>query len=241
MYIFLSSIIVLIAVLIFSYAFYAEKKVLDFISLASALVSIILAIITIIYSFVVNGQTAEQIDELTTTAKKLHNVAKKVDEATDSYKDTASSLEDNLSLILVRLDRKIDDTKKMLSDLTNNSEIHPNFEKEISPKMVENFVQTSSIVGVSAMYACVKSKEYNTPFTLDGIIDGSRYADYSSGYLIAARSVGLLDLSIDTEEHITVKQYHSALKSHIDKYIAKCNRIKRYIEKIDKYFDEKDK
>lgn len=243
MYIFLSSIVVLIAVLIFSYAFYTEKKVLDFISLASALVSIILAIITIIYSFVVNGQTAGQIDELTTTAKSLHDVAKKVDEATASYKGTASSLEDNLSLILVRLDRKIEDTKKILGDLTNNSEIQPNFGKEISHKMVENFVQTSSIVGVSAMYACVKSEEYNTPFTLDCIIEDSRYADYSNGYLIAARSAGLLDLSINAQGRIvTVKKCHSALKSHIDNYIKGQVRIKCYIEKIDEYFDEnKDK
>lgn len=51
-YIFISGILTVLAIAIFSYAFYSNRTVLDFISLASALISIILAIVTIIYSFI---------------------------------------------------------------------------------------------------------------------------------------------------------------------------------------------
>lgn len=54
-YIFISGILTVLAIAIFSYAFYSNRTVLDFISLASALISIILAIVTIIYSLPIGG------------------------------------------------------------------------------------------------------------------------------------------------------------------------------------------
>ena len=50
-YIYYASILSIFTISIFSYCFYGNRNVLDFVSLASALISIILAIITIIYSF----------------------------------------------------------------------------------------------------------------------------------------------------------------------------------------------
>ena len=98
-YIFLSSIVVLIAVLIFSYAFFANKDVLDFMSLASALVSIILAVITIIYSFVVNGQSTKQVDKLISTSENLRTTVRSVGEVTRLYKESANDLQGDVMIL----------------------------------------------------------------------------------------------------------------------------------------------
>lgn len=60
-YIYYASILTLIGIIVFSNAFYGNRNVLDFVSLASALISIILAVVTILYSFYSNSQSAGQI------------------------------------------------------------------------------------------------------------------------------------------------------------------------------------
>ena len=49
MYMFMSGVVVFVMVMIFSHAFYDNRNVLDFISLASALISIILAVIRFLF------------------------------------------------------------------------------------------------------------------------------------------------------------------------------------------------
>lgn len=77
-YIYYASILSIFAISIFSYCFYGNRNVLDFISLASALISIILAVITIIYSFYGNSQSASQVETLNKAAesvkKRLHHM-----------------------------------------------------------------------------------------------------------------------------------------------------------------------
>ena len=69
-YIFISGILTVLAIAIFSYAFYSNRTVLDFISLASALISIILAIVTIIYSFYTNGRSIGQAGRRSTKSNQ---------------------------------------------------------------------------------------------------------------------------------------------------------------------------
>lgn len=69
-YIYYASILTLLGIVAFSNAFYGNRNVLDFVSLASALISIILAVVTILYSFYSNSQSAGQIE----TLKKLQIV-----------------------------------------------------------------------------------------------------------------------------------------------------------------------
>lgn len=71
---------------------------MDFVSLASALISIILAIITIIYSFYSNSQSASQVET-------LNKAAESVKRATTSYAESAESLQDNISKIITAVNR----------------------------------------------------------------------------------------------------------------------------------------
>ncbi len=68
-YIFWGSVILSISIAIYSHYFYDNEKVLDFFSLASAIISIILAIITIVYSFYTNSRSNGQIEILNQSAR----------------------------------------------------------------------------------------------------------------------------------------------------------------------------
>lgn len=249
MYIFLSSIVVLIAVLIFSYAFYTEKKVLDFISLASALVSIILAVITIIYSFVVNSQTAGQIDKLTKTSKSLQtastkavesaevmkNAAQQVLNASASYKDTADSLQKNIQTILDTI-LHVDQTaeKLLIAHGLNNISNSNALADTMTSDMVDNFVKLSSQRGNVLMYACIKACDQNKSLLLDSIMEDGTF-DYCTGFLIAAKSAGLFKLKIwaNKNKGIEVAAYHPSLKSTLQN-LFRDSQIKYYNEMIEK-------
>lgn len=200
MYIFLSSIVALIAVLIFSYAFYTEKKVLDFISLASALISIILAVITIIYSFVVNGQSTKQVDKLISTSENLQTTVKRVGEVTRLYKESANDLQGDvrilqgkLGLILKRLDTAITymqgkegDYEVTKSSLLRDTELNP---------IIDKFNNSNSNAGVIIIYICSKVQETNMPCNLSKLF--SEDIMYYLGYLIALNAIGFTEANVD--------------------------------------------
>ena len=72
--------------------FYGNRNVLDFISLASAIISIILAVVTIVYSYFINSRSSSQIEQ-------LNRAALDVSRATSSYDESAKSLEKNIQII----------------------------------------------------------------------------------------------------------------------------------------------
>lgn len=255
MYIFLSSIVALIAVLIFSYAFYADKKVLDFMSLASALVSIILAVITIIYSFVINSQTSGQIDDLIQTsdslqtaannavdsAKNMKDAAQQVLNASASYKDTAYSLQKNIQTILDTMQHVDQTTNKLLeSQEINNKFNEKDLKYGLNETMVNNFIELSSPRGNVLMYACIKACDKHAVLMLEDIMEDNTL-DYCRGFLIAAKSAGLFKLKIwaDRSKGIELIEYHPTLKKVLLKYCTskKTQFYTSMIKKIDLLFE----
>lgn len=230
--------LVFLLVILFSHKFYAYDNIFNFMSFASAIISIILAVLTIIYSYYTNGTTSSSVEKLGNASKKIEGTLITVNEASQSYKESAESLKDNITLILQKLDQQIKDAHKVIADLASSNELNLDLSENAKPKFVKDFVETSSIVGVAAMYACVKSNETNTPFSLESLWKDNDYMRYSNGYLIAARSAGLLNISIASKKYIvTVKKCHPALEDNIQKYIKQNEkRIQPYIQKIDSYF-----
>lgn len=196
-YIFLTSIVVLVAVLIFSYSFYANKEVLDFMSLASALVSIILAVITIIYSFVINSQTAGQIDKLNTAVYGLQMAAKKVEVATSSYKESADSLQINIQKILNEI-RGIG--AKIGVDTDYENTVKTGAKAELAEAIIKDFCNNTSPAGCILIYLCSKLQGYTKPYNLTDIF-AQDVILYHVGFAVALNSVGLVAIAIDFENH----------------------------------------
>lgn len=237
-YIFLGSIVVLVAVLIFSYSFYARKEVLDFMSLASALVSIILAVITIIYSFVINSQTAGQIDKLNVAANSLQLAAKKVEDATSSYKESADSLQENIMKIITRLDGI---SAKVGAGSDYENKVRMDVQAQIADAIYKDFCNNASFAGCMLAYACCKIQATKKTFKIDGVFSSDAVM-YHVGFAIALNSIGMttivIDFNTNTIKHATIP---ALLESGIDARIAKeLEQKNEYIiehkQKIDEYF-----
>ena len=253
-YIFLSSIVILIGIVIFSYSFYADKTVLDFKSLASALVSIILAVITIIYSFVINSQTTGQIDELRTTSKNLHQISEKVGSAsisvidaadrfvsaTDSYSKSAKSLEENITTIIDQLNNvakameSVDEYE--LNTAVNRIDSTPS---SSSNNEIDEFFKNCPSAGLMMVYACIKAEKAGKILYLKKVFDLEMIL-YYVGFLASLQSLGYVTAELDVDRMVVKNiRVRDSIKELIPQIILKRKDnvfVRELYEKIDRIY-----
>ncbi len=233
-YTFCASILLVLTIAIFSYCFCGDRNVLDFISLASALISIILAIITIIYSFYSNSRSSGQIET-------LNNAAMNVKNATVLYTESAESLQENIRKIVNAINRVEEKTDMILGVNPSKGDSKTNLKN--SDEFVKKFVNTSSPVGVMAMYACVRSKDKKKKWNLNIVSDNFKYA-YFGGFLVAVRCAGLIEVMVDFRDgNVEVSDYSEFIKSTIEAWIKNFDfttveGLQELKDKIDAYFGE---
>jgi len=212
-YIFSASILLVFAISIFSYCFCGDRNVLDFISLASALISIILAVITIIYSYFINSRSSGQIDQLNKAAADVSN-------ATSSYEESAETLQENIKKIINAIGRVEEKTDRLLNEgVTSKMNTNDSFSEFDLKKYTEGFIGASSKLGVMLLYACMRSKDRGSTFDLS--LFGEDNAIYCYGYFIATVSTGLITGNIDFDsKKISMTSYVSELSEAIDSWLG---------------------
>lgn len=198
-YIFISSVVLFITIIVFSYSFYKCDKVLDFISLASALISIILAIVTIIYSFYSNSRSSGQIET-------LNNAARRVSDATFSYSDSAERLQDNIKLILDKIgqvEQKIDQKNSIFNNNNaNTSGISTSDVDDLITNIVTGYVNAGSYFGNLALLACIYSNENKKDLNLHDLeniteLDDKSLSSYMCGYIVSSSALGLMSTQVE--------------------------------------------
>lgn len=235
-YIFCASILLVLTIAIFSYCFCGDRNVLDFISLASALISIILAIITIIYSFYSNSRSSGQIET-------LNNAAMNVKNATVLYTESAESLQENIRKIVNAINRVEEKTDMILGVGASSGGENNNLTAKFNlDRYVKDFVNTSSPVGIMAMYASIKSKDTGKEWNLSIFSNDFNHA-YCGGYLISASSAGFVTVDIDFNiGRVNGTGYLPLVKESIELWITKfdftkIDGLQELKNDIDTYFD----
>lgn len=112
-----------------SYAFVDEQSVINYVSFASTITSLILAVLAIIYGFYQseNGKKSNaalegNIDSLKATQNKLDFFVSSVDEQLKSINDSALNLKE-IGFTFSSSISKIDELKNDISDINNNQKI----------------------------------------------------------------------------------------------------------------------
>lgn len=236
-YIFTASVLLILAITIFSYCFCRDRNVLDFISLASALISIILAIVTIIYSYFTNSRSSGQID-------KLNKAAEDVSKATSSYATSAESLQENIQKIINAVNRVEEKTDQLLEYKSSNKKNSYNLNNNSFdlPQYAESYINSSSPLGIIAIYACIKAKETNKEWCLN-FFNSEYNQAYCAAYIISTSSTGLITSTIDFNTGI-VRCYNflEPIKACIDNWmqqnsILNVESFKDLKDNIDNYFN----
>lgn len=210
-----------------------NRDTFNAVSFCSAIVSIILAVLTIVYSYYLNSRSSGQIET-------LNNAAKDVSMATRTYADSASNLHNNISRIIEAVDRIEVKTDKLVDDSLRSGQNAQNSINNFDPiEYVRNYVKLSSPVGIMTMYACVLSKQKNKSFTLDIIGDDKRKM-YAAGFLISTFVTGIISGNIDFNSFtVTANAFIETAKEAIEEWIehnAENEATKELKPLIDNYF-----
>lgn len=238
-YIYYASLLTLLAIVVFSYEFYGNRNVLDFVSLSSALISIILAVITIIYSFYSNSQSAGQVDTLNKAAESVKN-------ATLSYSASAESLQENINKIISAVNRVEKKTDRLIGITSGSSSVfgkNYNFNNFNLDVYIKTYINISSPLGILAMYACILSKDRNKIWNLNLFTNESNRI-YCCGFLISTTSAGFITLNIDFDNgNVSVTDYLPKVQEHIISWIdtfdfSKIEGLQDLKNDIDQYFEE---
>ena len=240
-YIFWGSVILSISIAIYSHYFYDNEKVLDFFSLASAIISIILAIITIVYSFYTNSRSNGQIEILNQSARDVQN-------ASQSYKESADSLEANIAKIINAINRVEAKTDRILihslsegSNTTNEINPQASHSEFDIRKNIKTFIEISSQLVILAMYACILSHEKSMPFHIS-LLSDSYNTMYCAGFLVATAATGIVNSTIDFNTGmINVVEYVDIAKEDIEKWLESHtlqSPLQDIRTKIDSYFSQ---
>lgn len=236
------SFLVFLLVILLTHKFYANDNIFNFMSFASAIISIILAILTIIYSYYTNGTTSSSVEKMGESAKKIDSTLNIVNEATQSYKESANSLQKNIQMILNTI-QHVDQTAERLltAQGINNISNSRALNEAMKPDIVNNFVSLSSPVGNILMYASIKACDKKVNLVLNSIWN-EKEIEYCVGFLIAAKSAGLFNLKVHAhidKKEVEIQEYNPALKEALESLFSKKDNqyYKKMITKINNLFN----
>jgi hypothetical protein len=228
-------------------------NLVDYITFALTLSSLILSMLAIIYSFVSNNKFSESIGALNNVSDDVLESSKKLNLITD---DLSKKVEE-IPIHLKNVEEKTEKTHSLLEtmkfDMGNINNVEGQEPEEVTETLfsISNYLNTSSFNGKSLLYAINISYNQKKSFLLTELFP--RNYEYMHGYFIASSAMGLFDYT-ETKDVFLITVLNDTISENIKEFAF--NAAKKYddglkpeeLEKfswvnklngIDKYFNEK--
>ena len=209
--IYMSSIASGIIILLYTYITVNStdyNNINSYFTFASTIVSIVLAIVTIVYSISTSEATTNSIGSIEKTTDTVNKAAQDVRDASLSYSKSAASLDKHIDDIIDAIKRIEHHTATTAATLLNANKINDekdlDAEKLIFGDFIERYLTRGSVNGGAALYACFKSYKKHNIFHLDILSDDKEQQKYLVGYIISSAAIGLINVNIDRDYNIEV-------------------------------------
>ncbi len=223
-YLFIGSLIITIGIFAFSKSYHSNTQVINFLSLASSIVSIILAVVTIIYSFVTNSQTYGNVNELNSAADGLNAQAEEMGRISDSIKSATQALDDKIAQMGSSIKQVDSKAEAIMQSLSHRNESQasemPSGNTINVNEFVSRYLNILSPMGHVALYACVLSKDHNKYFSFDVLGKEDNSSIYSWGIIVASDAAGIIDTTrLNDRAEIICNAYIGTIKKRLMKWI----------------------
>lgn len=238
-YIIIIFVIVLLAIWLVSPYVVCEESLMKF-EFAATITSIVLALVSIVYSMSSGQGISENLGSMRNASEKIGNVGDKLETIQNSLQTEITHLT-NLEQKMQALHEKTDRTNQMINEMGQNKDISSNSGNE-----GKFDYENSSVSGLLIVYACSLAFEKGKPFPAE--FTGNPF--YAHGYITA--------LEISASKHFRALTYMNGVitvtKFDAD-YFGKATDIdyissqmkdksgyaqaQEALEKIKKYYDVK--
>ena len=235
--VFIGTFMILLGVCVFSLKFSYCSRLLDFMSLASAIVSIILAVLTIVYSYYTTGASVRNIENVQDSAKELNGTAQKLGKLSNEIDKDAKSLSHNIERILERLNH-IETHTKQITDYIDSSAIDYTDTENIKTNF-DDFLTSCPRVAIMFLYACGKVQS-NQDIEVDQLFDGPAPFNmmYFTGLVAPFKMLGLIELQILPDKFIVrVERVNENLSKAVVQKVDKMSKTDSFIKEMKEKID----
>lgn len=219
----------------------------NYITFALTLSSLVLSILAIVYSFISNSQFSETMGALSSVTKDALHSTEKLNNITDSLSYHVKEIPSSLKEIVDQTTK----TNEFLQDNSyNRTENNILQNKEWNRDSIKSFIERSSYIGKKLIYACCISFKEQKGFILNELFETGE--EYPYGYFIALSAMDLISYT-ETAKVILIKNMNENLSylikdlflEHAFKNDDKKTESEKSIfswvrdsEKVEKYFTE---
>jgi len=173
------------------------ESVSNYISFASTIASLLLAVVAIVYSFLSNNSFTSSVSKIEVAADSVREETEKLNITIKAFDGVMRQIPESIKSVESRLAETNDAIKA--SAQRPETGIHP--EKEWSLKIMNFFLSGSSWNGLKSIYICKLSFDKKRKFNLKLICDDQKTLshDYAYAYIVASTSIGFFSHNIDNE------------------------------------------
>jgi hypothetical protein len=236
-------ILILILFIIGSFTYYygSNKNVISHIGFGGTIVSILLALIAIIYSFYQSSTYENAIHKLDSSAKKIEESTTKLSHVSEieimmrEFKEEVSSLQENLNVVKDTVG-KVDDGITLMKqtfgeNISVNSPSNGNFEEIFTQEYLDNFVQTTSKISLLLLLEAKNACEEGREMVLDKItkrfikyvnkndnpdeVSVQRFVNAAIGMISVYKQLGFFQISERTLNTCKIEKINSKLLKSI--------------------------
>lgn len=147
-YCWLIIVLVLVIIWILTQRYGSEAQLVSYMSFASTLSALILAVIAILYTLVEAGRSSRQIERMTQAVQRLESFVQGTEDAARNLQDAVRAVrdtKDRLAKIEEKLDRQARTIAKIQSTLANGSPV--TLKQNASTGLVEAFSASGTRLG----------------------------------------------------------------------------------------------
>jgi len=172
-------------------------KINEFISFASSLASLILAVVAIFYAMISNQSFTETIGSLRLSASSVEQAAERVCDVTSDLGQKSDFLTSQLADFSPALS-KVTERLDMIASPASSDVVPDGDHLKTKPEL-ENETHGARVALFLAWLSHTNKKSFNVVDLFKDIEGGQSWADYVRGYLIALDAYHCLGLSIDKD------------------------------------------
>jgi hypothetical protein len=196
-----------------------REQIIDYISFGATLSSLIMSVIAIIFTIVTSKHGNDQVGRINEATRQLQDAGTSLTNISDGLTEIIRSIDDKLNAVLsITTDTK-QTFQRIIEGVNQNSQITS------SGFSIENFIDSSSFLGLLALYAACLSNKKGTAFKLEKLLvpEDSFRIGYMYAYLISASCANLIQARAN-EGVFNVSEVNKRLERlillSVKKYIA---------------------
>lgn len=234
-----------------------SKELVDYIGFAATILSIVLAIIAIIYSFIQTLTTDGAIEKLDKSAKRIEKITdgfmtiqelpNKIDSSVNKLVDISEDFQKiqetviSMQQTVCGIEKSVSDSNVRLGEFVEqfggNSTGKIDAESLDKAKIAEIVTNSTGRYGIAILYYLFLCSEKKISLNLaefgKKVLNNDNFFKTAQGYLAPIRALGLLKINFKKKEVIILKELKNAIEAIEEKKRENYQKIEEFVNQSD--------